>query len=405
MLYTTSLGLSPPSARPHVCISPTTTSVHMDFQRAGFFPQCLSSALWASVCALGHTRDHAVGGGSGGAGGSGGNAVPCRCCPCEHSAVASSQVWGPAGRGCWHGRMISDAVLAACPCSSAQQHFPSLPKLLWKGMGRGFPRTAEGHGRAGWLLEVDMLEGAWSYGQGTHRAQAGCCCLASPRAGSLLASWPLAAPCPRLSGLQGVPPRSRRTRGLGALRCAGCFTSPICFPTTAAIWLFPSLDTFFLTPRFSTRLSGFSACGALASAAISKSPGVQGSSLHSGWGGACGCSLQGASTVFYPIAAFCPKCCHDISPPRSKKPMGNAQWVCRTSCFQPYSLYRFMFVKPSHSGSFPMGQKGRWPLGPQKRARPLKKLAGLGGDGCHSTTTLCHRLSPSAQPGPARPQR
>lgn len=43
-----------------------------------------------------------------------------------------------------------------------------------------------------------------------------------------------------------VAARSRSSAGLGTLGYAGCLTSPICFPATSAIWLSPSLDTFFL---------------------------------------------------------------------------------------------------------------------------------------------------------------
>lgn len=107
---------------------------------------------------------------------------------------------------------------------------------------------------------------------------------------------------------------------------------------------------------------------------------------------------------FLPHRCFLPKMLPQHLSPPPGNPWGMPSGFAGPPAFS-FTPYRFMFVKPSHSGSFPMGQKGRWPLGPQKRARPLKKLTGLGGDGCHSTTTLCHRLSPSAQPGPARPRR
>lgn len=88
-----------------------------------------------------------------------------------------------------------------------------------------------------------MLEGAWTYGQVTLG------CLASLQAGSSLVRGPCSS-----SGLRDVLPHSPSTRGLHAFRPAGCFTSPICFPATAAIWLLPSLGTFFLTPCFSSGL-------------------------------------------------------------------------------------------------------------------------------------------------------
>lgn len=192
-------------------------------------------------------------------------------------------------------------------------------------------------------------------GRRPHGACVGHCCLASPRAGSPLAPWPWQLHGPRLSGLQGVLPCSWRTRGLGALRCTGCFTSSICFPATAAIWLFPSLDTFFLTPRFSTRLSSFSVCRALAPAAISKSPAVKGSSLRSCRGSARGCPSQEASAVFCHLAAFCPNCCRSILPaPGNPWGMPSGFAGPPAFCFTPSC---FTFVKPSFSGSFPMEQK------------------------------------------------
>lgn len=145
MLYTTLLGLSPPStwaSRPLVCISPATTSLHVDSQRAWLFSQSLSSALRALICTLGHTWDPTVCVGSGRARGSDGSTVSYSFCPREHSARAGSWVLGSTGWCCLCRRMVSDAVLAVCPCYAAQQHLPSLSKPLQKGMTRGFPRTA-----------------------------------------------------------------------------------------------------------------------------------------------------------------------------------------------------------------------------------------------------------------------
>lgn len=93
-----------------------------------------------------------------------------------------------------------------------------------------------GQGRAGQLLEVVVLAGAWS-------CQAMLGTLPQPH----IPPHPgPTAPHTRPWAVPPRAPRSRSSAGLGTLRCAGGFTSPICFPATSAIWLFPSLEAFFL---------------------------------------------------------------------------------------------------------------------------------------------------------------
>lgn len=231
-------------------------------------------------------------------------------------------------------------------CNSQERRRPysspsSVP--LWKGMGRCFPRTSScWHrtqqsrtvaGGAGRSLEL------WAGAPQTHTGHR---CLASPRAGSC---WPY-GPGSSMDPGSHVLPCSQRTRGLGALRCAGCFTSAICFPIAAAIWLLPSLDTFFPTPCFSTMLRGCSMCAALAAAAISKSPAVK------------------SLCCFLPLAAFFPRCrCSILLPPQN--PQGTPSWFAGAFSFTPY---HYTFSKLSCPASFPWSRSEDALQDPKKRA-------------------------------------
>lgn len=111
----------------------------------------------------------------------------------------------------------------------------------------------------------------------------------------------LAAPRPLALGAAGCPSTQPEDQGSQRSRMRRMFYISHLLPRHRC-HLALSQPGYFLpnaSPRCSTRLSGFRACGALASAAIPKSPTVQGSSLHSGWGSACGCPSQGATAVFY----------------------------------------------------------------------------------------------------------
>lgn len=150
MLCTTLLGLFPPSARPHVCISPTTISVHMDSQRAGLFPQCLSSALWAPICALGHTRDPVAWGGRGSRG------QRWQCCPLQMLPMrAQCQCQQPGLGSCRTGLVALEDGFGCCACCFGCSSICPLSRSC---CGRGWEEAFQGRQKG--MAERD---GCWKW--------------------------------------------------------------------------------------------------------------------------------------------------------------------------------------------------------------------------------------------------
>ena len=313
--------------------------------------------------------------------GSGGSAVPCSSRPCEPKATAGSLVRGSAGHGCCGFR--------CCACwASLQHHLPSLPKLLRKAMGRGFPkgrgfpRTAEGHGGAGRLLEVEVLEGAWSCGQETRGAGAGHCCLASP---GQVPRWPRGPGSSAAADSRGCRVSLHAARGPGAQcsrRCRMFYSSHLLphrrchLALSQPGFLLPDASPLHQAQRLQRAWSPGSCCHFQMASGRRLVPALL-------LGGGSWLLFTRDECCFLSPRCFLPQMLPE-HPPFLGKPMGMPSRFAGPPafCFAPC---HFTLIKPSCSGSFALEQKfffffqqKFWAFRTQKKSKTCKAPDWLG---------------------------